>query len=893
MRNVHGKVAADAAHRYADSYRRLADVFHDLLAEQSLESLLERVAETLAEIVPHDALAVYEVDEPNRCLIPILARSEWADEILRMRPTFGEGITGWAASNRAPVLANDAHHDPRVAQVPGTPVEPEALIVIPLIARDTLKGVLNIYRLGDDAHFDEQDFELARRFGDAAALALDNAQIRARLEHQAQTDPLTGLYNHRHFHERLKAELSRASRAHDTVALLMMDLDDFKRINDVYGHGAGDQALVTFAELLRGTARDCDIACRVGGEEFGVVLPSSTAGDAVTLAERFAGKLAETNLSPDGKVTVSIGLAEGPLHAMNARELAGCAEAAMMTAKARGGHGIVVFSETAGDRPGVSRRGRDTRSIAHLKMLQSLSGKLNRLNDVHAIGAAIVTELRSLVDYHNCRVVLVEGDELRPIAFRGELGNPEMGPDAVACRVGEGITGRAAATGRSQLVGNVCECDFSVQVSGTPGIDETIAAVPLRYGPRVIGVIVISKLGIDQLDSDDVRLLEVLAGHASVAIENARLYEQQRLEAARASESAEIAQAMLQFSRGLTDGAGVEAVAASIVQAAAPLLRARRTMLWLQRPNDGPLVMLATRGAEAVRTPPEFPAEVVRRWPSRSEPFEFPRDAIAALGLETPPESRYFVAPILVEGRRGCLVAALDGEDDAKHARTLRLLAGLADQTALALTSAHNWEGLEQMFVSTVEVLASALEARDEETSSHARWICDAALAVGRELGLEGDDLRRLEYGALFHDIGKIGVPNDVLLKPGRLSPAERSIVERHPEIGERILAPIDRLGAVARIVRACHERWDGAGYPDGLRGEDIPLEARIIFVCDAFHAMRTDRPYRRPLTEPEARRRLRDGAGTQFDPRVVETFLRLDLRSDDLVANRVGGFAA
>ncbi len=193
------------------SYRRLADVFHDLLSEQSLDSLLVRIADTLDEIVPYEALHVYEADEPKRELVPALVRSEWAEEILSERFPFGEGITGWAVDNREPVLANQAHLDPRVRFVPGTPVEPEALIVVPLVARGSLKGTLNVYRIGDDASFTEQEFELAKRFGDAAALALDNAHIRARLEHQAQTDSLTGLYNHRYFHERLRHELTRAS----------------------------------------------------------------------------------------------------------------------------------------------------------------------------------------------------------------------------------------------------------------------------------------------------------------------------------------------------------------------------------------------------------------------------------------------------------------------------------------------------------------------------------------------------------------------------------------------------------------------------------------------------------------------------------------------------------
>ena len=156
------------------------------------------------------------------------------------------------------MLANAAHLDPRVAFVPGTPPDPEALITVPLVARGSLKGALNIYRVGEEASFDEDEFELARWFGDAAALALDNAQVRARLEHLAHTDSLTGLYNHRFFHERLRAELNRAGRAHDTVALMMIDIDDFKRVNDVCGHGEGDLVLQLLADVLRTTVRVSD-----------------------------------------------------------------------------------------------------------------------------------------------------------------------------------------------------------------------------------------------------------------------------------------------------------------------------------------------------------------------------------------------------------------------------------------------------------------------------------------------------------------------------------------------------------------------------------------------------------------------------------------------------------
>jgi diguanylate cyclase (GGDEF)-like protein len=665
--------------------------------------------------------------------------------------------------------------------------------------------------------------------------------------------------------------------------VLIVDLDDFKRVNDVYGHGEGDQVLVSAAELLRSSVRGSDVVCRVGGEEFAIIMPSCSRDDAVGLAKRIAVGLRAAALLPSGQLTFSGGIAEAPAHAMNTRELAACAETSMMAAKARGGDQVVVFAEDATDRPEAASLGRDARSIAHLKMLQSLGTKLARLNDVRAIGSAIVNELRTLVDYHNCRVFLLEDDLLVPIAFRGRLGDEEEAPgaEALSCRVGEGITGRAAATGETQVVPNVLACEFAVQVPGTGEIDESIAAVPLCYGARTIGVVVVSKLGIDQFDQADVRLLEVLAGHASVALENARLYEDQRRQAERASESAQVAASLLAFSRELSAAEGVAEVAELIVYASQRILGATQTSLWLQNRKGGDLICLAADGGNdeerrrMVRDA-AYPDSLIRPYLTRPEPYQLSSEEAAAFRRDGNSDLCFVVAPMAIDGRLGCLAAGLP-ESHALAERMRRLIAGLADQAKLALTSAENWGRLERTFVSTVEALANALEASDEAVSSHARWITDAALAVGRELGLEGKMLRRLEYAALLHDIGKIGVPQEILNKPGPLTQSERAVIETHPILGDRILAPIERLADVRTIVRACHERWDGDGYPDGLGGEEIPLEARIILVCDAYHAMVTDRPYRDRLPPAEARRRLREAAGTQFDPSVVEAFLRLE----------------
>jgi len=284
-----------------ESYRRLADVFHEVLAEQSLDALLVRISDTVGELIPHDTLTIYEADEVKGILKPVhAARTSYVDEIMsaHISVTEGEGITGWAVSHREAVLANQAHLDPRVAQVPGTPIEPESFICVPLIARGHVKGALNIYRQGEGVDFTETEFELAKRFGDAAALALDNAEIRARLEHQARTDSLTGLLNHSVFYEQLLHALQESSRVHSPVAVLMLDIDDFKHVNDVHGHSVGDELLRYLAEVLRATVRPDDTVCRLGGEEFAVIMVGCSAENAFRVAERIERRLRRSRAWP-------------------------------------------------------------------------------------------------------------------------------------------------------------------------------------------------------------------------------------------------------------------------------------------------------------------------------------------------------------------------------------------------------------------------------------------------------------------------------------------------------------------------------------------------------------------------------------------------------------------
>jgi len=175
-----------------------------------------------------------------------------------------------------------------------------------------------------------------------------------------------------------------------------------------------------------------------------------------------------------------------------------------------------------------------------------------------------------------------------------------------------------------------------------------------------------------------------------------------------------------------------------------------------------------------------------------------------------------------------------------------------------------------------VRALSNAVEARDAYTGKHAERVAAYGMELARCCGLAVEDSPQIEFGFLLHDVGKVAVPDAILFKSGSLTEEEYSLVRRHPVIGTEILRDVDFLGEGKLVVRHHHERWDGHGYPDGLAGESIPLAARVFAVADALDALTTDRPYRPASTYAVARREIYDGAGTQFDPGVVDAYRQM-----------------
>jgi len=196
---------------------------------------------------------------------------------------------------------------------------------------------------------------------------------------------------------------------------------------------------------------------------------------------------------------------------------------------------------------------------------------------------------------------------------------------------------------------------------------------------------------------------------------------------------------------------------------------------------------------------------------------------------------------------------------------------------------------LRRSYTATVRALSNAVEARDAYTGKHAERVTAYGMEIARTLGLRLTEMPELEFGFLLHDIGKVAIPDAILYKPGPLTESERALMSQHPVIGAQMVHGIDFLSSAVEVVRSHHERWDGAGYPDGLAGEQIPLSARVFAVADVLDALTSDRPYRHASRMPVAREMILSESGSQFDPAVIGAYASIGDRTFERIAADIG----
>jgi len=508
------------------------------------------------------------------------------------------------------------------------------------------------------------------------------------------------------------------------------------------------------------------------------------------------------------------------------------------------------------------------RRVRELTLLEELGRQMNSNLDIDSLLQQVLQLARQALHFDHCAVLLKEEQDGQVfLRIRAALGYREEVVRGVQIRPGEGVTGRVLHTGRPLLVPDVKQNGSYIE--GVAGGRCEMAA-PLVVRDRIIGVIDAESTQPHAFGEDSLRLFTTFAAWAAVALHNADIHTRLERQQERLRQKVEQIDSM---NRQLQEHAErIETTNRDLqhrLEELAMLQEASRVITSSLDLNKT-LQAIASMTGEII----ESSHCAIRLLDDERQ--RFLSDAAPAAAASEPLQvmrSRLSVPLQVGERIIGSFELASDRED-AFGESARRVVQVLAAQAAIAIENARLFANTQETYYETIRSLAQALEARDAYTRGHSERVTRYALATAEALGLPARARRIIRYAGLLHDIGKIGISDSILNKSLSLTEQEWRAIRSHPLFGDTILEPLKFLSDAQHIVLHHHERWDGSGYPDGLRGEQIPIEARVVAVADAYDAMTSHRPYRRAMAHGQALAELRQAAGVQFDPRVVEAFL-------------------
>jgi len=447
--------------------------------------------------------------------------------------------------------------------------------------------------------------------------------------------------------------------------------------------------------------------------------------------------------------------------------------------------------------------------------------------------------------------------------------------------VHEGIAGWVFRTGKTYLSADVTrDTRWSSGISAELRFPtRNIMAAPLRTADRSLGVIeIINKKGRRLFCKEDKEMIETLAGQLALDVAYATLLSESMRMARRRTTQMELAMV-------LNSSLNQREVRQQAIEAVTSLLDAEVGSLLLVDAKTKDLFFEVALGdkEKQVKQMRLKMGEGIAGWVAANDQ--------PALINDVQNDPRYFrraqtitdfvtrnmvCVPVRAKGKViGVLQAINKKENGSFHEEDLENCWTLSNEVAIALENANLYAELKETFLNTAEALAAAVEKRDPYTGGHIKRVVEYSMALARHLSVPLKDMEDLRLAAVLHDIGKIGIKDSVLLKQARLDQEEIAHMREHPLVGEDILEHIEQMKGVRKIMRAHHEKWDGTGYPDRLKGEDIPIHARIIAIADTFDAITTDRPYRKAADWKTAVEEIRRCSGRDYDPALVEAFIR------------------
>jgi len=467
------------------------------------------------------------------------------------------------------------------------------------------------------------------------------------------------------------------------------------------------------------------------------------------------------------------------------------------------------------------------------------------------------------------RCPLFKGLKLKPAVV---CGLDEKSVQDVEIGMGESFCGQALLERRPTTAeGPSCEAGLCGVIARKPELKNQVV-LPLMTRGEVVGVLVLGTQRPHPWTTEEISLLSAVADEVAVAIENSRLY-------ADAKRAAVEFRSIYEMSKALGGTLEIKPLLDLILHLSLDMVGGDKASIMLLDEEKGELTIEAATGLseEAIKQTHLKFGEGIAGWvaekgepllisdiskDSRFKDLKRREDICAALCV-----------PLKIKGK---VIGVLNVGAVCPHMFTkddLRIVSSVAGQAAIAIHNARLFTQLEELYLATVKAFVAAIEAKDPYTRGHSERVTTFSLAMAEELGLSGKDMENIRTAALLHDVGKIGIKEEILNKTTSLSREEYGVVKMHPLIATKIVEQIPLLADVIPIIAHHHERYDGNGYLDGLKGEEIPLGARILAVADAFDAMISERPYRSALSFAEAIGELRRNAGSQFDPRIADAF--------------------
>ncbi len=408
---------------------------------------------------------------------------------------------------------------------------------------------------------------------------------------------------------------------------------------------------------------------------------------------------------------------------------------------------------------------------------------------------------------------------------------------------------------------------------------ESLISAPLIARGKLIGEIVfIKKIGEENFTPAEHGFVRELAEPIAVAIQNTQIYEQRN----RTGERQEL---LNQISVYLHQTLDIDELIPRIFMEVNKAINAEAQSIWLVDEKEGFIKCRFATGASSKRlmgfrvrlNAPSIVGTSVTKQESIiiKDAQNDPRHASSADETTGFVTRSMMTVPLVLEDKSIGAIQAVNKRGGQLFSQDdLDLFRSIADSAALAVNNAQLIADLQNSYDLTLDALSAALDLRDRETEGHSRRVVEYTARLAEHIGMDKDKIRSIRRGALIHDIGKIGVPDAVLHKPGKLDDEERKIIERHPQAGYDMLAEIPYLREEIEIVICHQEKWDGTGYPRGLKGEEIVLGARLFMIADTFDALTSNRPYRQGRSYEEARQVIEEESGKQFDPKAVEAFL-------------------